>query len=78
MVFEEAKNFADEHAQYANRRVCRNQSNEFAIQRQNLYKTVIVFVADDVNLVLAIARDVMSPTKLMALTFFSLMGRSLY
>ena len=78
VVFGVAKNFADKHARYANRRVCPNQSNEFAIRQQHLYKTAVVFVADDVNLVLAIARDVMSPTKLMALTFFSLMGRWSY
>ena len=38
--------FADEDARYANRRVCRNQSNEFAIRRQYLYKTVVIFVAE--------------------------------
>ena len=30
-----------------------NQSNEFAIRWQHLYKTVVTFVADDVNLVVA-------------------------
>ena len=46
-------NFADEHARYANRRVCSNQSNEFAIRRQHLYRTVVIFIADDMNLALS-------------------------